>query len=182
MPAHNAKEVLQSSKATHKAVSFATRKAANRAGRYARDTIRDNIPGRSGGPVGNFPGYAARGTLRAAIITKGPMQRPRAGDWQVQVLVNRNSKASVYARIHEVGGIIRVKRAKYLIFPQPPASAKRSRKIAGNRAFTFQRGGRTFVAAKAVRIKRKRYFVNGWKTALRTLPKRIERDLRREIK
>lgn len=153
---HNAPEVLRSSKALHKRVVFAHRKAANRAGRYVRDAIRDEIPPPSG--AGNFPGYAATGTLRAAVAYTEP--KPLAGGgWTVDVVMKDNGSRK-YQRIHELGGVIRARNKPYLVF-----------KIKGR-----------WVRVKQVRIRRKRYFATGWRNGVRGLPQEMAREFEREIR
>lgn len=176
---HNAPQVVKRSKALHKAVVFASRKVAVQGGRHIRDTIKEEIPPPKGS--GKFPGYKAKGTLKKAPVVLGPYQRPRKGDWQVQVAMRPNA-SQVYQRIHEVGGVIRPQRAQWLVFPKPPDWAPRSAPIPGNKAFVFQRGGQWYVAAKAVRIKRKRYFATGWRRGVKSLPRKMHRALVREMK
>ena len=174
---HNAPEVLKWSRALHKRMELATRNSTNRAARHVRDAIRDEIPPPKG--AGAFPGYKARGTLKRAVVTVGP-KKSRDG-WQADVVINRNSRAAVYARIHEVGGVIYARRAPWLIFRKPPVMTRSG--IPGNKAFVFRgRDGREYVATKAVRIRRKRYFATGWRKGLRTLPQRFWRDWTREIR
>ena len=138
---HNTSQVIGAYRKLEKKFAFATRKAASRGGRVLRDAIREQIPPPRG--AGNFPGYAAKGTLRRAIVDTEPQNRPRANDWQVSVVVNESSPARVYAHIHNVGGVIRAKNAPYLKF-----------KI-----------GNQWIQVQSVRIRRKSYMAQGVKLA-----------------
>ena len=173
----NARQFIKNSKALDKTVEFATRKATEGAARRIQNDIRDNIPPPRG--AGRFPGYAASGTLRAAVTYTKPKQNRGLGGrfssgWYTRVYMRKNASKR-YQRIHELGGVIRPKSSKWLIFPKPPSWAPRSRPIPGNKAYTFiGRSGQVMVAAKAVRIKRKRYFSEGVKSAQRRLPNEVK--------
>lgn len=166
---HNADVVIKSGKALHRRFVDGSRKSLNRAGRIMRDAVKDEIPPPKGS--GKFPGYKARGTLKNAPVVKGPTKLSNSpGDWQVEIVMRpNNSKA--YQRIHEVGGIIRARNAKMLVFPKPPDWAPRSTPIPGNKAYVFRskRDGKLYVAAKMVRIKRKQYFSTGVKNGYRKI-------------
>ena len=155
---HNTPQVIGAYRKLEKKFAFATRKAASRGGRVLRDAIREQIPPPRG--AGNFPGYAATGTLRRAIVDTEPVNRPRANDWQVSVLVNESSPARVYAHIHNVGGVIRARNAPYLKF-----------KI-----------GNQWIQVKQVRIKRKNYMANGVKLARERMKPAIRDAFIREIR
>ena len=155
---HNTPQVTEAYRRLEKKFAFATRKAASRAGREMRDAIREQIPPPKG--AGKFPGYAATGTLRRAIVDTEPVNRPRANDWQVSVLVNESSPARVYAHIHNVGGVIRAKNAPYLKF-----------KI-----------GNQWIQVKQVRIKRKNYMAQGVKLARERMKPAIRDAFIREIR
>ena len=155
---HNTPQVTQAYRKLEKKFAFATRKAASRGGRVLRDAIREQIPPPRG--AGNFPGYAAKGTLRRAIVDTEPQNRPRANDWQVSVVVNESSPARVYAHIHNVGGVIKAKNAPYLKF-----------KI-----------GNQWIQVKSVRIKRKSYMAQGVKLARERMKPAIRDAFLREIR
>ena len=155
---HNTPQVTQAYRKLEKKFAFATRKAASRGGRVLRDAIREQIPPPRG--AGSFPGYAAKGTLRRAIVDTEPVNRPRANDWQVSVLVNESSPARVYAHIHNVGGVIRAKNAPYLKF-----------KI-----------GNQWIQVKSVRIRRKNYMAQGVKLARERMKPAIRDAFIREIR
>ena len=155
---HNTPQVIGAYRKLEKKFAFATRKAASRGGRVLRDAIREQIPPPRG--AGNFPGYAAKGTLRRAIVDTEPQNRPRANDWQVSVVVNESSPARVYAHIHNVGGVIRAKNAPYLKF-----------KI-----------GNQWIQVKSVRIKRKNYMAQGVKLARERMKPAIRDAFIREIR
>lgn len=149
-------------RAPRKAMRLATRAAARQAGRTAREAIRKQVPN-GAGPVGKWPGYAAKGRLQAAIVAQEPVQigsRSRdGGSWEVRVGVQRTRKAAVYARIHEQGGTIRPVRAKVLRFV-----------LHGQVIF-----------AKRVRIRRKRWFLTGWRQAQEDIRATWKVAFRREM-
>lgn len=155
---HNTPQVIGAYRKLEKKFAFATRKAASRGGRVLRDAIREQIPPPRG--AGNFPGYAAKGALRRAIVDTEPVNRPTAKDWQVSVLVNQSSPARVYARIHNVGGVIRARNAPYLKF-----------KI-----------GNQWIQVKQVRIRRKSYMAQGVKLARERMKPAIRDAFIREIR
>ena len=156
---HNTPQVIGAYRKLEKKFAFATRKAASRGGRVLRDAIREQIPPPRG--AGNFPGYAAKGTLRRAIVDTEPQNRPRANDWQVSVVVNESSPARVYAHIHNVGGVIVPRKAKIL-------------------RFIGQDGKVVF--AHRVRIKRKNYMAQGVKLARERMKPAIRDAFIREIR
>lgn len=124
------------------AFNVATRESGREAGRIIKAHIRAQIPPPKG--VGKFPGYAATGKLQDAIVAQEPVQKTN-GTWQVRVGIQRTRKAAVYARIHNVGGIILPVKGKYLVF-------------------VGQDGKLVF--ARRVRIRRKLYFSTGVKNAM----------------
>ncbi len=141
-----------------KAMALASKATAKRSGRIARNSIRKEIPPPKG--AGRFPGYAAKGTLRRSVVDANPTNRPRAKDWMVQVGI-KDTKARRYARIHEMGGVIRPKNKPYLMFKLPNGQ---------------------WIRTKKVRIKRKRYFVTGWKKAVKHLRKDMPISFKREVR
>ncbi len=155
---HNTPQVIGAYRKLEKKFAFATRKAASRGGRVLRDAIREQIPPPRG--AGNFPGYAAKGALRRAIVDTEPVNRPTARDWQVSVVINESSSARVYAHIHNVGGVIRARNAPYLKF-----------KI-----------GNQWIQVKQVRIRRKSYMAQGVKLARERMKPAIRDAFIREIR
>ena len=155
---HNTPQVTEAYRKLEKKFAFATRKAASRGGRVLRDSIREFIPPPAG--AGSFPGYAAKGNLRRAIVDTEPVNRPTAREWQVPVLGNESSPARVYAHSHNVGGVIRAKNAPYLKF-----------KI-----------GNQWIQVKQVRIKRKNYMAQGVKLARERMKPAIRDAFIREIR
>lgn len=151
---HNAAQVLQSSKVTKQqaiqAMHWANKKVADQGVVYVQQFIP---PGKN---MGRFPGYAAKGNLRSAVQSRGPI--PIVGGVKSEIFM-ANDQTQKYRAIHEFGGIIRARAGGWLRFPKPPSSAPRSAKIAGNRAFS--KGG--YVFALAVRIRPKHYWRDGWK-------------------
>jgi len=126
-----------------RAMALSTREAARKAGRILRDSVRSEVPPPA---VGKWPGYAAKGRLKSAIVAQEPIKRPRAGDWLVRVGVQWRRKAAVYSRIHEYGGTIRPRKpGGYLVFKLPDGQ---------------------WIRTKKVRIRRKYYFLAGFRKAL----------------
>jgi hypothetical protein len=150
---HNANEVLKSSKASKQQVVAAMRIANRKTADAGVLYVREQMP--PGVNRGLFPGYAAKGALQRAVQANGPM--PIVGGVKSEIYM-ANDATRKYQRIHEFGGIIYARNGGWLRFPEPPAGAPRSAKIAGNRA--FKKGG--YVFAKAVRIRPKRYWQRGW--------------------
>lgn len=109
---HNANEVLRSSRKLHSDLTAANRNACKAAAREVQLAIRDNLPGYRT-PAGKFEGYAATGALRRAVSVTEP-RKTRQG-YEAEVYM-KPDQTSVYASIHEYGGIIRAKRAPYLKF------------------------------------------------------------------
>lgn len=124
------------------AFNTATRESGREAGRILKKHIRAQIPPPKG--AGKFPGYAATGKLQDAIVAQEPQRRARGG-WQVRVGVQHTRRAAVYARIHNVGGVILPVKGKYLVFRNEDGK---------------------LIFAKRVRIKRKLYFSTGVKNAM----------------
>lgn len=155
---HNTPQVIGAYRKLEKKFAFATRKAASRGGRVLRDSIREFIPPPRG--AGAFPGYAAKGTLRRAVVDTEPVNRPTAKDWQVSVVVNESSPARVYAHIHNSGGVIRARNAPYLKF-----------KI-----------GNQWIQVKQVRIRRKNYMAQGVRLAQTRMGPAIRDAFIREIR
>lgn len=139
-----------------RAMVMATRETARQAGRIAKEEIKRQVPPPQ---VGKWPGYAATGRLKSAIVAQEPVQRARGG-WEVRVGIQHTRKAAVYARIHEVGGVIRPRKAKVLRFV-----------INGQVIF-----------AQRVRIRRKRWFATGWKQAQERIRRDLARHFQREIR
>lgn len=109
---HNANEVLRSSRKLHNDLVSANRNTVKAAAREVQLAIRDNLPGHRT-PAGKFEGYAATGALRRAVSVTEP-RKTRQG-YEAEVYL-KPDQTSVYASIHEYGGIIRAKRAPYLKF------------------------------------------------------------------
>jgi hypothetical protein len=149
----NAPQVLKSSKATKQQVTAAMHWANKKTADQGATYVQEHIP--PGKNRGSFPGYAATGALRNAVQTRGPLPFP--GGVKSEIFM-ANDRTRRYQYIHEFGGIIRARAGGWLRFPKPPAGAPRNAPIAGNRA--FEKGG--YVFAKAVRIKAKHYWRDGW--------------------
>jgi hypothetical protein len=121
----------------------------------ARDEIRDRLP--PGGSKSVFPGYAATGRLRNAIVSEpvrydGQRYRARVG-------LDRGASAltRTIASVHERGATIRPRRAPALV---------------------FQVQGR-WVRTQQVRSRAKHYFSQGWAAASRRIPGLLTRLIER---
>ena len=128
----NADEVLRSSRKLHSDLTAANRNACKAAAREVQLAIRDNLPGHHTG-AGKFEGYAATGALRRAVSTTEPRKTSRG--YEAEVFM-RPDETSVYASIHEYGGVIRARNKPYLVF-----------KVKGQ-----------WVRVKQVRIRQKRFW------------------------
>lgn len=109
---HNANEVLRSSRKLHNDLVAANGKVVQAAAREVQLAIRNNLPGYRT-PAGKFEGYAATGALRRAVSVTAP--RKTSQGYHAEVFM-APGKTSVYASIHEYGGVIRARRKKYLRF------------------------------------------------------------------
>lgn len=130
--AHNANDVLRSSRKLHSDLVAANRQIVKASAREVQLAIRDNLPGYRTG-AGKFEGYAATGELRRAVSVTDP-RKVRDG-FHAEVFM-KPGRSSVYAAIHEYGGVITAKRGEYL---------------------KFQIKGR-WVQVRQVRIRQKRYW------------------------
>ncbi len=151
---HNIQRVRQSVKDDQGRYNLRTRAMARKMGAEGRDLIRKNIKSRGAGGV--FSGYAITGALAKGIVSSEPTKQ--GNGWVSRIRFRGNQKTRRYAEIHERGGVIRAKKAPYLVFYIPNVGWRR---------------------AKQVRIKAKRYFAKGidqlrknWTT------ERIRRELR----
>ena len=121
----------------------------------ARDEIRDRLP--PGGSKSVFPGYAATGRLRNAIVSESVQydgQRYRA---RVGLSRGASPLLRTIASVHERGAVIRPRNQGYL---------------------TFQVQGR-WVRTTQVRIRAKHYFSDGWVAASRRIPGLLTRYIER---
>jgi hypothetical protein len=129
---HNANEVLRSSRKLHSDLTAASMLACKAAAREVQLAIRNNLPGYHTA-AGKFEGYAATGALRRAVSVTAPRKTRQGYEAEVYMMPDRTKP---YQSIHEYGGIIRPKRAPYLVF-----------KVKGQ-----------WVRTKQVRIRQKRYW------------------------
>ena len=129
---HNANEVLRSSRKLHSDLVSANSRVTKAAAREVQLAIRDKLPGYRTG-AGKFEGYAATGALRRAVSTTAP--RKTRNGYEAEVFLAPGPHM-VYAAIHEYGGIIRARRAPYLVF-----------KVKGQ-----------WVSVKQVRIRQKKFW------------------------
>jgi hypothetical protein len=135
-------------------VSDATMRGAVReVGNFARDAIRRSLPP---GDDGRFPGYAAKGNLKRAIVA-GPVKGTPGNP---SVTVGLASEAGVLthikAYVHEFGMVIHARRYKYMTF-----------KINGK-----------WVKATQVTVRGKHFFADGWQETARIFPELVEQYLR----
>lgn len=110
--AHNANEVLRSSRKLHSDLTAASLQSCKAAAREVQLAIKDNLPGYHS-PAGKFEGYSATGALRRAVSVTAP--RKTRGGYEAEVFMAPDGTKK-YQSIHEYGGIIRVRRAPYLVF------------------------------------------------------------------
>ena len=129
---HNANEVLRSSRKLHSDLVGGTLLSNKAAAREVQLAIRDNLPGHRSA-AGKFQGYAATGALRRAVSVTAPRKTAQGYEAEVYMMPD---KTKVYQSIHEYGGIIRARRAPYLVF-----------KVKGQ-----------WVRVKQVRIRQKKYW------------------------
>lgn len=129
---HNANEVMRTSRKLHSDLTAASMQSCKAAAREVQLAIRDKLPGHHS-PAGKFEGYAATGALRRAVSVTAP-RKTRDG-WQAEVFMMPD-RTQKYQSIHEYGGIIRARRAPYLVF-----------QVKGQ-----------WVRVKQVRIRQKRYW------------------------
>ena len=109
---HNANEVLRSSRKLHSDLTAANALVAKAAAREVQMAIRDNLPGYRTS-AGKFEGYAATGALRRAVSVTAP--RKTSQGYEAEVFM-KPDRTSVYASIHEYGGVIRARTKPYLVF------------------------------------------------------------------
>ena len=120
------------------------------AGRLMVEEIRKNIPPPRG--RGQFPGYAARGTLNRAVQS---CKRPRAigqRAWICTVDIDRRSPAIIYAHVHEYGLVIRPRYKPFLVFRNEQGQ---------------------LVFAKRVYIKPKHFFSDGVRNGIRVIQREL---------
>lgn len=140
----------------------AVRDATPAVARYARDQIRARIPPgatESRGMTNRFPGYAATGNLKSAIVA-GPVRV--SGDTYsaaVGLSANVGGFNAMKALVHEYGMVIRAKNVPYM---------------------TFQIMGK-WVRVKRVRIRAKRFFRAGMDEAARRFPEIVAEHLTRRF-
>lgn len=123
-------------------------------GKYAVNAIRRRIP--PGASGGNFPGYAARGNLKAAITASrvfGPPSSPRLS---VGLGTNVSAHTRMVALVHEYGMTIHARRFKYMTF-----------RVQGH-----------WVRARRVTIRPKAFFSDGWAETYAAFPGIVEAGLR----
>ncbi len=137
----------------------ALRQATGAIAGYARDTIRKRIPPgatTSSGMSNRFPGYAATGRLKGAVVAT-PVRRE--GDSFVSLVgipPTADNLTLIKAYVHEFGKVIRTRRAPYLHF-----------QVQGQ-----------WVKVKRVRIRAKRFFRSGWAEARHYFPDAMRRMVR----
>lgn len=130
--AHNANEVLRSGRKLHSDLTAASLQSCKTAAREVQLAIRDNLP-QHHTAAGKFEGYAATGALRRAVSVTAPRKTRQGYEAEVYMMPDRTK---VYQSIHEYGGIIRARKAPYLVF-----------KVKGR-----------WVRVKQVRIRQKKYW------------------------
>lgn len=139
----------------------AVRDSAPAVSRYVRDTIRKRIPpgnSSTSGMSNRFPGYAATGRLKSAIVSSPVQEGPnRVSTIRVGIAAGASRLDHIKLHVHEYGKVIRPRRARLLVF----------RNEAGQLVF-----------ARRVRIRAKRFFRSGWDEASRNYVRVLNRELR----
>lgn len=116
-----------------------------------RDAIRRRIPpgaSSTSGMSNRFPGYAATGALKNAIVA-GPVQ-VMGNSFRSYVGLARNARKleRIKFGVHEYGAVIKARNKPNLVF----------------------KVGDKWIAVPQVRIKAKRFFRSGWDEARRRFP------------
>lgn len=140
-------------------VQAVLREATPAVARYTRDTIRKRVPPgntSTSGMSNRFPGYAATGDLKNAIVAGPVRTRVRAFHAKVGIADHANAFTRTKARVHEYGKVIHARRAPYLHF-----------QVRGQ-----------WVKVKRVRVRAKRFFRAGWDEAQRNFPEILGRHVR----
>jgi hypothetical protein len=137
----------------------ALRQAVPQLAEYTRDTIRKRIPpgaSTSSGMSNRFPGYAATGGLKNAVVA-GPLQ-VQGNVYRATVGIPATTSPAILTRayVHEFGKVIHARRAPYLVF-----------QVQGQ-----------WVKTKRVRIRAKRFFRAGWGEAKGYFPEALGRMVR----
>lgn len=91
-----------------------SKKAVEEAALYARDKMRERIP--PGAATSNFPGYAATGQLKNAIVASQARQLGKEYVARVGLSQSAPRILHIKAFVHEYGMVIRAKNGPYLIF------------------------------------------------------------------
>lgn len=118
-----------------------SKKSVEEAAAYARDRMRERVP--PGATSSNFPGYAATGQLKNAIVSS-PV-RLLGNEIVARVGVSQSAPQIVHTKafVHEYGMVIRAKNGPYLIF-----------QVQGQ-----------WVSVPSVTIRPKRFISYGWRDA-----------------
>lgn len=137
--------------AIEKASKESIRSATPGVAKEVRDLIRERIPpGNSSrqGMTNAFPGYAARGTLKSAIVAGPVRDQGKSFVAKVGLGASVGAKTRMIARVHEYGMVIKARNKPYM---------------------RFQIGGQ-WVSIKRVRIRSKRFFRAGMDEAQQRFP------------
>lgn len=118
---HNVQRVRKTMQDRQARYKLRTRQLAREAGAEGRENVRKNIS------KPRFPGYAITGGLARKVVASEP--KKDRGGWTVDIKIQLTGKQKKYAMIHEKGGIIRVKKAKYLTFFIPGVGWRRAKKV-----------------------------------------------------
>ena len=93
---------------------------------------------------------------RSGALSRSVSRTTKANRYQITTTISAGSAAVPYARIHEEGGVIRAKRAPYLVF----------------------RSGKGWVKRKSVQMPKRPYLrpsaEAGWRWFRQELPRRLE--------
>lgn len=122
-------------------IGTGSKKAVEEVADYARDRIQMRIP--PGASNSNFPGYAATGHLKNAIVASPARQL--GNEYVARVGLSQSAPQIVHikAYVHEYGMVIHARRVPYLVF-----------RVQGQ-----------WVSVPSVTIRPKRFISYGWREA-----------------
>lgn len=143
----------------HRMTRASMHRAVGEIAEYTRDTIRKRIPPgatTSSGMSNRFPGYAATGSLKSAVVAGTVHTVGNTFVARVGVPASASELNRIKANVHEYGRVIKARRAPYLVF-----------QVEGQ-----------WVKVKQVRIRAKRFFRSGWAEARYYFPEAMERLVR----
>jgi hypothetical protein len=132
------------------------RAALPEVGEYAKQAIQRRLPP---GDDGRFPGYAAKGNLKSAIVVSKVTGGQNSPTITVGLAKNTSQLNLIKAFVHEYGMTIHARRFIYMTF-----------KIKGK-----------WVRAKQVTIRPKHFFRDAWEETAQKFPVIVEQFLRQNL-